>query len=808
MCGMKVDPAKAAGVVEHGGKKYFFCSTHCVHKFQADPEKYLQPAPQGLVQLGGIAQAATAAPATTAATGAAEYVCPMHPEIRADHPASCTICGMGLEPVVGMPVTKVEYVCPMHPEVVSDHPGACPRCGMALEPRTVTLEEGPNPELVDMTKRFWVGVALGLPVFLVAMADMLPGNPLHHYATPLNWLQLVLSTAVVFWCGWPFFERAWLSFRNVSPNMFTLIALGVGAAYLYSLVATVAPGVFPDGFRTAGGAVMPYFDTAVVVTVLILLGQVLELKARGQTSAAIRALLQLAPKTARRVREGGVEEDVPLEQIRPGDILRVRPGEKVAADGVVVEGRSSVDESMISGEPLPVEKDAGSKVVAATINGTGALLVRAERVGGDTLLAKIVKMVGDAQRSRAPIERIVDQVARFFVPAVVVVSLAAFAGWSLWGPEPKLAHALVNAVAVLIIACPCALGLATPMAVMVGTGRGAEAGVLFKNAEALEILERADTLVVDKTGTLTEGKPRLAALEPATGFGADELLRLAASLERGSEHPLAAAIVAAANEKHLAMTEVRDFRSATGKGVTGTVDGRAVALGNSALMTDLEVEIGPLEGRLDALRDAGQSVVVVAVDGRAAGLVGVADRIKPSTPEAIRLLHADGMRIVMLTGDSRRTADAVARELGIDEVIAGVLPEQKSEVVRRLQAEGRIVAMAGDGINDAPALAQAQVGIAMGSGTDVAMESAGATLVKGDLRAIARARALSRATIRNIRQNLFLAFFYNTATIPVAAGVLYPILGIVITPIWASVAMSASSLSVVGNALRLRRARL
>jgi Cu+-exporting ATPase len=801
VCGMAVDPAKAAGMVEHGGKTYYFCSTHCVHKFQADPEKFLRPAPPALIQLGAVAPA-------TAATAAEEYVCPMHPEIRADHPTTCTICGMGLEQVAGAPVTKVEYVCPMHPEVVSDHPGSCPKCGMALEPRTITLEEGPNPELVDMTKRFWVGVALGLPVFLVAMADMIPGNPLHHYAGPLNWLQLVLSTAVVFWCGWPFFERAWLSFRNLSPNMFTLIALGVGAAYAYSLVATIAPGMFPEGFREMSGVVMPYFDTAVVVTVLILLGQVLELKARGRTSAAIKALLKLAPKTARRVRDGGIEEDVPLEQIRAGDILRVRPGEKIAADGVVVEGQSSVDESMISGEPLPVEKEPGSKVVAATINATGALLVRAERVGSDTLLAKIVKMVGEAQRSRAPIERIVDQVARYFVPGVVVVSLAAFAAWGLWGPEPRLAHALVNAVAVLIIACPCALGLATPMAVMVGTGRGAEAGVLFKNAEALEVLEKADTLVVDKTGTLTEGKPRLATLEPAAGFGADELLRLAASLERGSEHPLAAAIVAAANEKQLSLTDVRDFRSVTGKGVTGTADERAVALGNTALMADLKVEIGALESRLDALRGDGQSVVVVAVGGLAAGLIGVADRIKPSTPEAIRLLHADGLRIIMLTGDSRQTAEAVARELGIDEVIAGVLPEQKSDVVWRLQSEGRKVAMAGDGINDAPALARAHVGIAMGTGTDVAMESAGVTLVKGDLRAIARARALSRATIRNIRQNLFLAFFYNTATIPVAAGVLYPFLGIVITPIWASVAMSLSSLSVVGNALRLRKVRL
>ena len=679
---------------------------------------------------------------------------------------------------------------------------------MALEPRTITLEEGPNPELVDMTRRLWVGVLLGLPVFVVAMADMIPGNPLHDYAGPLNWLQLALSTAVVFWCGWPFFERAWLSFRNVSPNMFTLIALGVGSAYLYSLAATVAPHAFPEGFREHGGTVMPYFDTAVVVTVLILLGQVLELKARGRTSAAIKALLKLSPQTARRVRGGGVEEDVPIEQIRPGDVLRVRPGEKLPVDGVVVEGRSSVDESMITGEPLPIEKELRSKVVAATINGTGALLVRAEQVGADTLLSKIVQMVGAAQRSRAPIERVVDQVARFFVPGVVLVSVGTFVMWGLWGPEPRLAHALVNAIAVMIIACPCALGLATPMAVMVGTGRGAEAGVLFKNAEALEVLAQADTLVVDKTGTLTEGKPQLAALETAAGFEANDVLRLAASLERGSEHPLADVIVRAAGDQGLHLVEAHDFRSAPGKGVTGTVDGRSVALGNAALMADLTVDITPLSRRLTALRAAGQTAMLVAIDGQLAGLVGVADRVKASTPEAIRLLHAEGLRIIMLTGDNRQTAEAVARQLGIDEVIAEVLPEQKRDVVRRLQAERHIVAMAGDGINDAPALAQAQVGIAMGSGTDVALESAGITLVKGDLRAIARARALSRATLRNIRQNLFLAFLYNTASVPVAAGVLYPSFGIVISPIWASVAMSLSSLSVVINALRLRRVRL
>jgi Cu+-exporting ATPase len=764
---MTVDPTSAAGSVEHAGKTYYFCSTHCVEKFRADPKRYLTPhPPKALVQIGSID------PATP------------------DTPAS------------------VEYTCPMHPEVVSDRPGSCPKCGMALEPRTVTVDEGPNPELVDMTKRFWVGVILGLPVFLIAMADMLPVNPLHRFAGPLNWLQLVLSTPVVFWCGWPFFERAWLSIKKASPNMFTLIALGVGSAYFYSLVATVAPGMFPEGFRDHGSAVMPYFDTAVVVTVLILLGQVLELRARGRTTASIKALLQLAPKTARRVRAGGVEEDVPIDHIRPSDLVRVRPGEKVPVDGIVVEGQSAVDESMISGEPLPAEKETGSKVVAGTINGTGGLLVRAERVGAETLLAKIVRMVGEAQRSRAPIERVVDRVASVFVPAVVVVSVAAFAGWSLWGPEPKLAHALVNAVAVLIIACPCALGLATPMAVMVAVGRGAEMGILFKNAEALEVLQKADTLVVDKTGTLTEGKPVLAALEAVEGFDADELLRLAASLEQGSEHPLAAPIVKAATEKGLQLVETRDFRSMTGKGVVGTIEGHAVALGNAALMSDLGVAINRLEPRLAALREEGQTAMIVAVDDRAAGLVAVADRIKSSTSEAIRLLHAEGLRIIMLTGDSRRTAEAVARQLQIDEVFAEVLPDEKSDIVRRLRSEGRVVAMAGDGINDAPALALTDVGIAMGSGTDVAMESAGITLVKGDLRAIARARALSRATVRNIRQNLLLAFVYNAASIPVAAGLFYPIFEILISPVWASVAMSLSSLSVVTNALRLRKVRL
>ena len=764
VCGMTVDPAQAQETAAYQSRTFYFCGASCRRKFAADPAAYVGP---------GAADRLKAMPA---------------PE----------------EPAVGV----TDYVCPMHPEVVSDRPGPCPKCGMALEPRTVAAEDGPNPEQTDMTRRFWVGVALGLPVFLIAMADMLPNNPLRPYSSSLNWVQLALATPVVFWCGWPFFERAWLSVRHRSPNMFTLIALGVGAAYLYSLAATVAPDLFPHGFRHDGGAVMPYFDTAIVVTVLILLGQVLELKARGRTGGAIRRLMGLAPKTARRVDGAGAEREIPLDQIRPGDTLRVRPGEKVPADGVVVDGRSTVDESMISGEPIPVEKGPGDPVVAATVNGTGSLLIRATKVGSDTLIAQIVRMVGAAQRSRAPIERVVDRVARYFVPAVVVVSALTFVVWSVWGAEPRLANALVCAVAVLIIACPCALGLATPMAVMVGIGRGAETGVLIKNAEVLEVLQRADTLVVDKTGTLTEGKPQLVAVEPATGFTADELLQLAAGLERGSEHPLAAAIIAGAEAKGLAVPAAQDFNSISGQGVIGTVAGRRVALGNAALMTAQGIDFSAQTGRVEALRGEGQTVMLVAIDGRPAGIVGAADRVKTTTPEAIAQLRSEGLRIILVTGDNRRTAWAVARQLGIDEVIADVQPGAKLAVVEKLQAEGRVVAMAGDGVNDAPALAQADVGIAMGTGTDVAMESAGVTLVQGDLRAIARARRLSRATMSNIRQNLVLAFAYNVASVPVAAGVLYPVFGLLISPVWASVAMSLSSLSVVGNALRLRQARL
>jgi Cu+-exporting ATPase len=697
----------------------------------------------------------------------------------------------------------------MHPEVVSDHPGNCPKCGMALEPREITTVEEPNPEYLDMRRRFWVGAALSLPVVVIAMSDMVPGSPLHAFNLKiLNWVQLALATPVVVWCGWPFFERGWLSVTNRSLNMFTLIALGVGSAYLFSVAATAVPWLFPDAFRTHGGAVETYFDSAAVVTVLILLGQVLEIRARTQTTGAIRKLLGLAPKTARVIRPNGQEEDVELSRVRVGDILRVRPGEKVPADGIVTDGRSSIDESMISGEPIPVEKDPGAKVVGGTINGTGALLIRVERVGADSLLAQIVRMVGEAQRSRAPIERLVNAIARYFTPAVIAISILTFVAWAVWGSPPRLAHALVNSVAVLIIACPCALGLATPLAIMVGTGRGAEHGVLVKNAEALENLEKANTLVVDKTGTLTEGKPSLAVVESSGAVADDELLRLAASLERGSEHPLASAIVKGAESKELKLFEANDFQSITGKGVFGKVDGKRVILGNSVMLAAEGIVVEPLQGRIDELRKEGKTVMLIAVDGKLAGLIGVADPLRASTADAIRLLHDDGLRIIMLTGDSRTTAEAVARQLGIDEVIAEVLPEQKHDTVKRLQQKGQFVAMAGDGVNDAPALAQAQIGIALGTGTDVAMESAGITLVQGDLRGIARARRLSRATMRNIRQNLFLAFIYNVLSIPVAAGVLYPLFGIVISPVWASAAMSLSSLSVVANALRLRRIHL
>jgi Cu+-exporting ATPase len=677
---------------------------------------------------------------------------------------------------------------------------------MALEPRTAQAEEGPNPELVDMGRRFRVGVAFTVPLLILAMGGMfLPRLEAFLHTTEANWLQLILATPVVLWCGWPFFQRAWTSLVNRSPNMFTLIALGVGASYLYSLAATVAPQIFPEGFREAGGVVMPYYETAAGITVLVLLGQVLELRARHRSGGAIRKLLGLAPKTARLIGPGGREEDVPLELIQVGDPLRVRPGQKVPVDGVVTEGRSAVDESMISGEPVPVEKEPGTKVVAGTVNGAGGLVIRAERVGAGTLLAQIVRMVSDAQRSRAPVQRLVDRVSRFFVPAVLAVAVLTFVLWAVFGGTGALLHGLASAVAVLIIACPCALGLATPMAIMVGTGRGAESGILVRDAEALETFGKADTLLVDKTGTLTEGKPRLTTAEPLGELPADEVLRLAASLEKASEHPLAEAVVSEAHGRGLRLAPTADFRTVTGKGVLGHVEGHAVVLGNAALLTEQGVSVpGDLAGRLGALRQGGQTVLLAAVDGRLAGLLAAADPVRATTPEAIGRLHADGMRVLMVTGDSRTTAESVARKVGIDEVIAEVLPADKRAVVQRLQGEGHVVAMAGDGINDAPALAQADVGIALGTGTDIAMENAGITLVQGDLRGLARERRLSQATMRNIRQNLFLAFVYNALAIPVAAGALYPWLGLTIAPIWASAAMSLSSVSVIANSLRLR----
>ena len=739
------------------------------------------------------------------------YTCPMHPEIRLSVPGWCPKCGMALEAAAPQAASaKVEYVCPMHPQVIRSEPGSCPLCGMALEPRTATIEEEENPELRDMSRRFWISVGLAIPVFIIAMASEFWPEAVARVVRPqlAQWAELLLATPVVLWGGWPFFVRGWRSVVNWSPNMFTLIALGVGIAWSYSVVGTLFPGVFPSSVRMASGEVPVYFEAAAVITSLVLLGQVLELRARSRTNAAIKMLLGLAPKTARLIREDGNEEDIPLERVRAGDRLRVRPGEKVPVDGLVLDGSSAVDESMVTGEPLPAAKHSGDRLIGATVNGTGSLVMRAEKVGSDTLLAQIVRMVGEAQRSRAPIQKLVDVVAAYFVQAVVLIAVITFVAWGLWGPEPRLAHALINAVAVLIIACPCALGLATPVSIMVGTGRGATMGVLIKNAEALEVMCKFDTLVVDKTGTLTEGKPRLVGVEPAAGLDADMVLRLGASLEQASEHPLATAIVAGAKERGLALTSPEAFESKTGRGVVGQISGRQVALGNRQLMEELGINTESLDARAGTLHGEGQTAMYVAVDGGSGGLISVADPIKESTPEALRILHEEGVEVVMLTGDNRATAEAVARKLGLDRVEAEVLPERKAAVVKQLQAEGRNVAMAGDGINDAPALAQAQVGIAMGTGTDIAMESAGVTLVKGDLRGIARARRLSRATMRNIRENLFFAFVYNSLGIPIAAGVLYPFFGLLLSPIIAAAAMSFSSVSVIGNALRLRHADL
>ena len=754
VCGMKVDPHTAKHRATHEGRPYYFCAARCKTKFEANPEQYL------------AREKAKPAPAKPGAI----------------------------------------YTCPMHPEVRQSGPGSCPICGMALEPEEVTLEEGPNPELADMQRRFWIGLVLTLPVLVLEMGAHLLGHLVQPQTS--NWLQLVFATPVVLWAGWPFFVRGWQSIVNRSLNMFTLIAIGTGVAWLYSVVATLFPGAFPAAFRGPEGAVAVYFEAAAVITVLVLLGQVLELRARERTSGAIKALLGLAPRTARRLGAAGEESDVPLEEIRVGERLRVRPGDKVPLDGEVLEGGSNVDESMVTGEPMPVRKTAGAKVIGGTINGQGSFVMRADKVGRDTMLAQIVQMVAQAQRSRAPIQRLADVVAGWFVPAVIAIAVLAFIAWAIWGPPPAMVYALIGAVSVLIIACPCALGLATPMSIMVGVGRGAGAGVLIKNAEALERLEKVDTLVVDKTGTLTEGKPKVTAIHPAQGVEEPELLRLAASLERSSEHPLAAAIVAAAGERSLSFSPVADFDSPSGKGVIGTIDGRKVALGNARYLAELGADVSSLVSRAEELRRDGATVIFAALDGQAAGLFAIADPIKQTTPAAIRALRDEGVRIVMLTGDERATAEAVARSLGIEEVEANVLPEQKGAVVKRLREQGRVVAMAGDGVNDAPGLAAADVGIAMGTGTDVAIESAGVTLLRGDLEGIVRARKLSRAVMRNIRQNLFFAFFYNAAGVPVAAGVLYPFFGVLLSPIIAAAAMSFSSVSVIANALRLRAARL
>jgi len=798
VCGMKVNPAQAATTIEHLGTPVYFCSQGCAAKFRAAPEKYARTQPE---------ENPTQAPAKAEAHG--EYTCPMHPEMKQTGPGSCPKCGMALEPVtVTAPSKDTEYTCPMHPQIVRPGPGSCPICGMALEPRAVTTEES-NPELANMTRRMWISVALAAPMLALMGSAFLPSMPMQHMFAPKvwTWIEFALATPVVVWCGLPFFVRGWRSLVHRSLNMFTLIALGTGTAYVYSVFATVVPQIFSGLHRGSGGQIDVYFEPAAVIVALVLLGQVLELRARSQTSGAIRALLGLAPKTARRLDDQDGEADVPLEQVQVGDRLRVRPGEKVPVDGTVLEGHSSVDESMISGEPIPVEKDKDAKVTAGTVNGTGGFVMRAERVGADTLLAQIVKMVSEAQRSRAPIQRLADRVAAYFVPAVIGSALITFAVWYFAGPQPRFAHALVNAVAVLIVACPCALGLATPMAIMVGTGRGARAGILIRNAEALEIFGKVDTLIIDKTGTLTEGKPTLSSVIPQPGFDESGLLQLVASLERSSEHPLATAIVKGAEAKKLSLVDVVGFNSTTGKGVKGTVSGKQVAVGNAELFRDLSVDPAPLLDRAEALRKEGQTVMLVAVDGKAAGIVGVADPVKKSTPDAIRELKAAGLKIIMVTGDNATTAKAVADKLGI-EFEADVLPQKKAEVVKERQQKGSVVAMAGDGVNDAPALAQADVGIAMGTGTDVAMEAGGITLLKGDLRGILRARHLSRSTMRNIRENLFFAFVYNVVGVPLAAGVLFPAFGLLLNPMIAAAAMSFSSVSVIANALRLRTTKL
>lgn len=794
VCGMMILPGDAAGSVEHNGQAYYFCSPGCVEKFKADPRKYLSP--DKLL-------------AAARGTADGEYICPMDPEVHQLGPGACPKCGMALEPaIITAPGTRTDFTCPMHPQISRPGPGNCPICGMTLEPRESAIKDD-NPELVDMTRRFWISVALAVPLLALMVSDLFPSMPLQHLlsARTWAWIEFAVATPVVLWCGWPFFVRGWQSVVNRRLNMFTLISLGTGAAYLYSVAATFLPQLFPPSFRAEGGEIALYFEPAVVIIALVLLGQVMELRARSQTGSAIRALLGLAPKTAKRLDDQGAEANVPLDQVQVGDRLRVRPGEKIPVDGVVLEGHSSVDESMVSGEPIPVEKDVAAKVTGGTVNGTGGFVMRADRVGADTLLSQIVKMVTQAQRSRAPIQRLADRVASYFVPAVILAAVITFFVWYLVGPQPHFAHALVNAVAVLIVACPCALGLATPMAIMVGTGRGAGAGILIRNAEALETFGKVNTLIVDKTGTLTEGKPTLDSVIAQPGISESELLQLVASLERSSEHPLAAAIVKGAEAKKLTLADVQGFSSATGKGVRGTVLGKQIAIGNAELFQEMGIDPAPLLIRAEELRKGGQTVMLIAADGKAAGLVSVSDPIKESTPDAIKELKAAGLKIIMVTGDNATTAKSVADKLGI-EFEADVLPEKKAEVVKAHQQQGSIVAMAGDGVNDAPALAQANIGIAMGTGTDVAMEAGGITLLTGDLRGILRARRLSQSTMRNIRQNLFFAFIYNAIGVPLAAGVLFPIFGLLLNPMIAAAAMSFSSVSVIANSLRLRTVKL
>jgi Cu+-exporting ATPase len=790
VCGMAVSDIDSALSHEVKGNRYYFCSQNCRERFEADPEKYLNPEND------------------SGETEGQTYTCPMHPDVRQDAPGDCPKCGMALEPATPeAPGQKTEWTCPMHPEIVQSEPGDCPKCGMALEPRTVSGETEDNQEYIYMRNRFWVSAVLSIPLVLIAMRDMLGLGFIENMIGPklLHWGEFILATPVVLWGGWVFYKRAWKSIVTWNLNMFTLVGLGTAVAYVYSLVAVFLPDIFPAAFRSEEGTVAVYFEAAAVIVTLVLLGQMLEQSARSRTGAAIKALLGLAPKTARRINADGSEEDVPLDSVQQGDKLRVRPGEKIPVDGMVLDGSSNVDESMLTGEPVPVEKKKGERVIGATVNTTGALMMRAEKVGAETVLSQIVQMVAEAQRSRAPIQKLADVVAAYFVPTVIGFAVAAFIVWSLIGPEPRMAYALIAAVSVLIIACPCALGLATPMSIMVATGKGATVGVLFKDAESIEILRKVDTLVVDKTGTLTEGKPKLTDVVAVEPTDEQTLLMLAASLEKSSEHPLAAAIVAGAGERDIELMEPENFKSHTGKGVSGHVNGKQVLLGNAKLLEEFEVEIGPLETEAQKLQDQGRTAMYVAVDGKAAGLVSVSDPIKESTQEAIDRLHEENVKIIMLTGDNRLTAKSVADKLGIDDFVAEVLPQDKADTVKRLQKEGHIVAMAGDGINDAPALAQAEVGIAMGTGTDVAMESARVTLVKGDLRGIVRARLLSKATMRNIKENLFFAFVYNALGVPIAAGALYPVFGLLLSPMIAAAAMSFSSVSVVGNALRLRR---